>query len=657
MEDLTTKPRSGRLSIEHVTRYIDVCGNERPRPDDLAMSYGITLANTDRGLVSLMRVPYSPYYNTSFILKYFKTGDHVQAHREQMEVEAASLHHAAEALQRNNNICRAPEVYDVWPDQNVIAMERIRGRGFWESPQGWWSKERMIKFVRHMAVVRLAILTQVENELGVPRHSTDRWRVGPYCGGVWWDEDRYRFRKQMNRGPFPNRHQMILASLRRELLVFRRMRRVGEPVPDYSHFDTLNEIIEYLSMIIENIDQVPRPNSPEFFSLNHNDLYRGLNIMVRGSKVAALIDWEAASYDPLSLCIADLASSTDFNPRVWREHAGPNGQNFHVLPYRLEYDPMQQRLYHATTAGAERKPFPDWQLIDNNGGPLDVEDFFSDNYPEDISSDDDESIVDAAEMHCDSDIDAEEEFVPRTAPETQGLILPGVARKRPEGPASNWYYEPVYALMKEFIHHQRGAGLGPDREWGRLPEEYSRPLEDWDDPLFARVAHAQFTARHYQLINADRVDMAVSQAAANVPAPTQNVQPKTHKSPKRQRRVPTLIGGVYDGPMVGTEISPESPIPSGSSAYLAWNPPRRVRPHLRPIATRKASRNCDPIPASALQRAREQRKAKQWAEMDHPSIEAPLPNDDVLVKGVRGSIISQVMEKLSVMLDRGAGVP
>ena len=52
----------------------------------------------------------------------------------------------------------------------------------------------------------------------------------------------------------------------------------------------------------------------------------------------------------------------------------------------------------------------------------------------------------------------------------------------------DWYNEHGYALMREFIHRHRGAGLGPDREWGRLPEAYSRPLAECMDPLYGRVA-------------------------------------------------------------------------------------------------------------------------------------------------------------------------
>ncbi|CAZ81511.1 unnamed protein product [Tuber melanosporum] len=704
MADLSTKPRSGRLLetaafTELVDRYIEghIHSHSAER---FALSGGIRLADTDRAVVALMRVPHPPYYDTSFIAKYFKTTNYEQAHREQVELEAASLHHAGEAFQRNNNISRSPRVYNLRPERNLIAMERIRARGVRDSPQTRWAKERMIKFVRHMAVVRLAILTQVENELGVPRHSTHGGRVGPYCAFVWWDMDRHKFWGRINRGPFPNRHEMILASLRRDRLVFRWMRREGLMVPVRSHFHTFNDIIEYLETTIRNIDQVPRPTRPEFFSLSHNDLQNGFNAMVRGSRVAALIDWEAGTYEPLSICVSDLVNSTDFDPRVWREHAGPNGENFHVLPYRLEADPIEANLAHSTRRGAERKPFPDWELIDNNGGPLDEEDFCGDNYPEDISSDDDESIVDAAEMHCDSDVDAEVEWVFPTIPGVEGITkkVPGGKGGRPYRIERDWYYQPVYALMKEFIHHQRGAGLGPNGEWGRLPEEYSRPLAEWEDPLFARVTESHFIARHNQLIDEDKVDGAVAQAAPGpgptpkgpgptkkgpsptkkgtspaqkvpalarkVPTPTQDVptpiqspQPKMRKTSQRWRRVPTLTGSAHDDAVVRPEVSPESPVSSSSSDYLGRNRPRRVRPKSPPTTTWKASRNRSPIPRSALQRAREPRKAKQWAEVDHPPVEAPPPDDDTLVKGVRDSIMAKVMEQLMVGPDSDAGVP
>ncbi|KAG0134367.1 hypothetical protein HOY82DRAFT_554226 [Tuber indicum] len=467
---------------------------------------------------------------------------------------------------------------------------------------------------------------------------------------------------------------MILASLHRELHVFRRMRRIGEEAPDDSCYD-VDEMIEYLEMTIKNIEEVPRPTSPEFFSLNHNDLNLGLNIMVRGSKVAALIDWESASYDPLFMCVSDLATPTDFNPRDWWEHSGPNGQNFHVLPYRLDSDPMEELLIKATLAGAERKPFPDWQVIDNHGGPLNEEDFCGDNYPEDISSDDDESIVDAAEIHCDSDADVEEEFILHTVPDAEEEFMPhtaptiqDVSIHRPpveilETLERNWFYEPVYALMKEFIHRQRGAGLGPDGEWGKLPEQYSRPLADWEDSLFMNVTKIYFEGTSDQIIEPDRVYRVVDKAAKvpapthNVPTSTQDVQPKTRKSPKRQRRVPALISTAQSGTVVRAEIAPESPVSSSSSAYLARNRPRQARPHLPPTATRKTGRNHDPVPVSMFQRAREPRRVKQGTEMDHPLVEAQLSDDDALVKGVRGSIIAKAMEQLRARLDSCAAVP
>ncbi|KAG0132793.1 hypothetical protein HOY82DRAFT_642308 [Tuber indicum] len=669
MAELSTKPRSGRLPEpaapnELVDRYIEVYCRGYRSIEHFAVSSGTTLANTGRAVVALMRVPYPPYYDTSFILKQFKTANHKQAHREQVELEAASLHHAGEAFQRNNNVSRSPRVYTLRPEQDFVAMERIHARGLRDSPQAQWAKERMIKFVRHMAAVRLAILTQVENQLGVPRHSAHGGRVGPYCSFVWWEEDRFALWGRIPRGPFPNRHEMILASLRRERLAFRGRKQTGQLIHPRSHFHTYDEILEYLNTAIRNVSRVPRPTSLEFFSLNHNDLEGGYNVMVRGSRVAALIDWEVGAYDPLPLCISDLAHATDFDPRVWWEHAGPNGENFHVLPYRLERDPTQRQLQYATDLGAQQKPFPDWELIENIGGPLGEEDFCGDNYPDDISSDDDESIVDAAEMHCHSDVDAEEEWVFPTIPELQDITTEesGGSGESSNRMDSNWYYEPVYALMKEFIHHQHGAGLGPDGEWGRLPEGYSRPLAEWEDPLYMRVAQTQFVARLNQLIDEHRVGVAVAQGATDpasarkVPAPTQNPQPKMRATGRRPRRVPTLIRGVYDDAVVGAEAPLESPVAGSSSAYLARNRPRRVRPKSPPTTTRKPGRNLVPIPRSALQKAREPRKAKQWAEVDHPSVESPPPDDYILVKGVRDSILAKVLEKLRAVPDSGAGV-
>ncbi|PWW78562.1 hypothetical protein C7212DRAFT_342202 [Tuber magnatum] len=589
MTDLRTKPRSGQLLDPEVYgRYIDRYLNAGYRIHesygDFCSARGTRLANHERAHVSLMRVPYAPYYDTKFVLKYFRTQRSSLAPNELAELEAASLHHAAEAFQRNN-IGRAPRVYAVRTEEDLIAMEWIRGKGYRDSSPEWWPKERMIKFVRQMAVVRLAILTQAENQLGVPRHNPDGRRVGPFCSHVWWDNERYRLWGRIDRGPFPNRHELILASLLRDLLATRWMRDNSRPIPRRSHFYQWNDLIAYLEMTIDNIEEVPRPTQPEFFSLSHNDLGAGFNIMLRGGKLVAVIDWETASYDPLAMCVVDLTTEIDFNPRVWREHAGPDGENFHVLPYRLEADPIEGRMAYATSVGAEQRPFPDWELIENNGGPLCEEDFCGGDYPEDLGSDDDESILDAAEVHCDSDAEAEEECV---LPETGGGAwrLDELVRRGIDAPnlANDWYYEPVYSLMKEFIHHHRGTGLGPNGEWGRVPEQYSRPLAEWDDPLFWRVTQTHFEGRHSQVIDEERVVAT----AAKAPPVQKAYKTGKIKEALRLRRVPTLLNAWRDAAATGAEIPPESPAASGAGSYANWT--RSIIVHPSPGTTARSDR-------------------------------------------------------------------
>ncbi|CUS07847.1 unnamed protein product [Tuber aestivum] len=645
MTDLGSIPRSGRLLDSEVytrllDQYLDVGHRLYKGTEALCVDRGLRLADTFRAYVALMRVPYAPYYDTSFILKYFKTGRRSQVPREQVELEGAGLNHAAEAFRRNN-VGRAPRVYALRPALDLIAMEFIRGKGYRDSSPGWWPKERMIKFVRQMAVFRLAILTQVENQLGVPRNAPYEGRVGPYCSEVWWDQDKSRLWDQMDRGPFPNRHELILASLRRDLLVSRWRSQHGRRIPYGSHFPTWADMISYLEKTIENIEREPRPTRPEFFSLNHNDLRLGFNIMLRGGKIAAIIDWETGSYDPLSMCVVDLATETDYDPREWREHAGPNGENFHVLPYRLEAEPTENRISSATDMGAERKPFPDWELIENNGGPLCEADFCGDDYPEDLASDEDESIVDAVEIHCDSDVDAEEE-----------CLAPGggddeLARPNPHYVGGEWYYEPVYALMKEFIHRHRGAGLGPNGEWGKLPEEYSRPLADWDDPLFRRVTQTPFDGGHDQVVDEDRIDVAiaVTEAAA---AKAHKVKKEKIAVPSRPRRMPTLLDAWGDTAATGGEEgSPRSPV--SSAGYANWTrklTPRRKRPITSPIG-RKVGPSHDPIPLTAFPGAHAPTKAgRQGAEAGVPST-----SDDERVRTVRDAVLARVMERLRSGLD------
>ena len=366
--------------------------------------------------------------------------------------------------------------------------------------------------------------------------------------------------------------------------------------------------------------------------------------MLRGSKLVGIIDWEAAGYDPLPLCLMDLAHPTDYNPREWRAHAGPNGENFHVLPYRLETDNTEGRLERLERDGAERKPFPDWELIENNGGPLGEEDFCGDDYPEDISSADDESIIDAAEMHCDSDAEAEELCVLPEDPESRN---PNEGLRRGLSPhvlRTGWYYEPVYALMREFIHHQRGAGLGPNGEWGRLPEAYSRPLAEWEDSLYLRVVHQVFVGNPAQLIDEDRADVE--------PRRAKGPRAKKAKTQPRQRRVPTRMDDWRDAAAAGSEIPPESSESSGDS-WAKDRVPKRIRLSPPPMP-RRVGPNPDPIPASTLRKEQALKRAKQRGKADPPPVKPPPAG--ARVRGVRDRVAAKVMEKLRVRLGRGVDV-
>jgi len=416
-----------------------------------------------------------------------------------------------------------------------------------------------------------------------------------------------------------------------------------------SHFSRWADIITYLENTIRNVDRTARPTNPEVFSLNHNDLREGFNVMVRGSKIVGLIDWETASYDPPSLCVQDLAQPIDFDPREWRAHAGPNGMNFNVLPYRLVSDDREARNDRATQLGAERKPFPDWDLIENNGGPLGEEDFFADDYPEDLSTGDEGSIIDSAEMHCDSDIEAEEECV---LPGDNNDHTPEVRLRRgldPHELRDNWYYEPVYALMREFIHRQHGEGLGPRGEWGRLPEAYSRPLALWMDLLFQRVTQRLFQAMSIQLIDGVRADVTLF-------SPSKRHRARKSKAQPRQRRVPTLLDGWRDA-AAGTEIPPESPAPIGVSwsadrapKRIRLNPPPRPRKaaqYPKPIPGR-VGRNPGPITLPPSPRVHASKGPKKRGKGDPPPVRPPPAG--FRVQAVRDKVTAKIIEQLMARL-------
>lgn len=55
------------------------------------------------------------------------------------------------------------EGFAVWAGRNLIAMECLPVRRDHDNSLALWGMQRIIRFVRQVAVVRLAIMTQVEN--------------------------------------------------------------------------------------------------------------------------------------------------------------------------------------------------------------------------------------------------------------------------------------------------------------------------------------------------------------------------------------------------------------------------------------------------------------------------------------------------------------
>ncbi|RPB03504.1 hypothetical protein L873DRAFT_1841128 [Choiromyces venosus 120613-1] len=662
MSTLDRKPQPGRLlEPEQTTTFIEAylnVGQFRFNGfADFTSRRAQRLVDHERAEVALMRVPYSPYFDTQFILKSFKTSFHVQAHMEQVLLEAASLHHAAEAFRRNN-IGRAPRVLALRSEVDVIAMECIRGRGVRDSYPEWWSKERHIKFIRQMAAIRIAMLTQTENQTGLPFWDPPNpERVGPYCGNVWWDAGRWRLWEQISRGPFDSRHEMILASMRRELVALRYHGSRGH-VGSSEFFDDVESMTRFLEETIERIEAVPRPTQPEFFSLNHGDLSGGFNTMLRGGKIVAIIDWEMAAYIPHSMCVYDLCALTNFDPREWEAHAGVDGENFHVLPYRMygEDETLRRHMNNYSYLGAELRAFPDWELIENHGGPLGEEDFMGEDIASDISSSEDESNLEALEMFCDSDAECEQEcLLPPQGPDAVIASASTEAVRRGQNPAYlsiEWYYAPVYALMREFIHHQRGRGLGPDGEWGRLPEEYSHPLSHWEDPLFLKTTQRQWTARRSECVEEYMVG-----------DPNRLLKRKRvaqQKTKSRKRKVPTLLDGWYGAaatptregiPPTKEKIPPEQTADSSddqASPYPKPRPPRRISRSPRRQRTIRDPR--EPIPLSQLRNAPEPTRLKPWEKEEIP-YEEPLSDDDARLRHVQDSIIGKVMERLTVRFE------
>jgi len=98
-----------------------------------------------------LRVPYSPTYNTMFVLKRFQSPD-------DLFDEVAAMEHARSSFNKWMPGCHiVPYLYLNSELSNLIAMEHIPGKNGSEVDMGFWTRRQRRHFVRQMAVIEICL--------------------------------------------------------------------------------------------------------------------------------------------------------------------------------------------------------------------------------------------------------------------------------------------------------------------------------------------------------------------------------------------------------------------------------------------------------------------------------------------------------------------
>lgn len=104
----------------------------------------------------------------------------------------------------------------------------------------------------------------------------------------------------MNFGPYPTVRDFVLASYMKEIAFYS-----SYPNRAVSENTVLSTWSDYIKTLSGQISTHLFSQEGEFH-LTHGDLVEGNNIAIRGGKVAALFDWETASFLPFSEAITEL---------------------------------------------------------------------------------------------------------------------------------------------------------------------------------------------------------------------------------------------------------------------------------------------------------------------------------------------------------------
>ncbi|PWW75406.1 hypothetical protein C7212DRAFT_364575 [Tuber magnatum] len=300
------------------------------------------------------RLDLPPYFDTKYLLKsHHDTTTRDPAARTYTEV--CGMVHARRAFDRHMPGSHLiPENYfsDFW--NGALAMEFVSGEPLTWQVIGGWSSEQDRRFIRRLAVVRLVLLAQTMREIGAPTVGADgELAVGPMSGEIYFGEERRHYYPYYSRGPFKYASQFARAGLENEIQFFARRHNAGlfpqEPrrpdlEPDLGFPPNWPTWIDYLSSLLPLFPDGPGHNEAEDprYHLTHGDLGSGNNMMIIGSKITSIIDWETASYAPYSESISDIPLEEGpeccFNPEDWTQYVNSTGDNQYFLTILSPYN-------------------------------------------------------------------------------------------------------------------------------------------------------------------------------------------------------------------------------------------------------------------------------------------------------------------------------
>ncbi|KAG0260017.1 Phosphotransferase enzyme [Mortierella polycephala] len=231
--------------------------------------------------VARLALPYFPRYKT--------------------ESEVATMQ-----LVRERTSIRVPEVYAWSADATnpigaeYILMEKIPGVPLddtWRS-MSFEDKEHIVRQI--IDIVLQLFNINYDKIGGIYQDKDGAYYVGPIINDLFFMDERANM--DLDRGPWTTSSDYLKGLIRSEIQYLNtHYKSALDGQDDSIDEDDLDDIRDTLSVSAEFEDLIPYfcpdKTTPERFCLHHGDLNKG-NIMVEGTKVSGIIDWESSGVCP-----------------------------------------------------------------------------------------------------------------------------------------------------------------------------------------------------------------------------------------------------------------------------------------------------------------------------------------------------------------------